>query len=362
MLYHTALDTDPKKGTGTGIYARDAKTGKVLWSADVAEQANQIIVANGRLFAATRQGTIYSFAPQGAKLFGVINEPVEEDPFKGGEAFGSAADTMLKQSDVSAGHATVLDSGVAAEKSGSGVKAGYAIVLDCESGQLAYELAKRTKLYVMAVFGDADKAAAARKAYSRAGMHVSRIVAYHQKEGTKLPFTSYIADLIVSESAVNGGALPKDTDEIARLLKPIRGVALLGGKQTKAALKDWTDAKRGWKVSAGAGNEWAKRVRPRLKESGGWTHDLGDAGHTGSSDDGALKPPLGIYWYGEAQLGRPTGGIRMIDGVFFIYRGRDLAAYDQYTGREMWRRANGATDLVSGRLAHISPVPAHTPG
>ena len=325
VLYHTAFDGNPK--AGTGIYARDPEKGTLLWSADVAEQANQIIVANGRLFAATRQGTIYCFAPQGAKLFGVINESVEKDPFKGGGAFGAAADTMLKQ---------------------SGVSAGYAVVLDCESGELAFELAKRSKLYVMAVFGDADKAAAARKAYSRAGMHVSRIVAYHQKEDTKLPFTSYIADLIVSESAVNGGALPQDTDEIARLLKPIRGVALIGGKQTKAALKDWAGAKKGWKAVADAGNQWAKQVRPRLKEAGGWTHDLGDAGHTGSSDDGALKPPLGIYWYGEPQLGRPTGGIRMMDGVFFLYRGRDLVAYDQYTGREMWRRANGATDLVCG--------------
>ncbi len=325
ILYHTAFDGDPKKGTG--IYARDSEKGTLLWSADVLEQANQIIVANGRLFAATRQGTIYCFAPKGAKKHGVINEPVEADPFEGGKAFGPAADAMLKQ---------------------TGVSAGYAVVLDCESGQLAYELAKRSDLYVLAAFGDADKAAAARKAYGRAGMHVSRIVAYHQKEGTKLPFTSHIANLIVSESALAGGALPADTEDMNRMLKPIRGVALIGGRQTKEGLEKWTGAKKKWTILPDGKNQWARHVRPPLKDPGGWTHDLGDAGHTGSSHDGALKPPLGIYWYGEPQLGRPEGGARMIDGVFLLYRGGDLVAYDQYTGREMWRRANARTDLICG--------------
>ena len=327
VVYSTAFETDAKKGTGTGIYARDPKDGKLLWSADVAEQANQIIVANGRLFAATRQGTIYCFAPEGAKKYGVIDEPVDEEPFEGGETFAPAAEAILKQ---------------------TGVNAGYALVLDCDSGALAYELAKRTKLYVVAAFRDAEKAAAARKAYSRAAMHVSRIVAYHQKEGTKLPFTSYIADLIVSEAAITGGQLPKDTESMARMLKPIRGVALIGGKQSEEALRKWAGEEKGWKILADGDNQWARRVRPALEDSGGWTHAFGDAGHTGCSHDGALKPPLGIYWYGEPQLGYPGPGALMIDGIFLLARGNDLVAYDEYTGREMWRRAHGRTDTVCG--------------
>jgi len=321
-VYNVAL------GKGSGVYARDANTGKLLFSSDMAEDANQVIVANGRLFTATRQGTIYCYAPQGGKKLGVIQEPVETTPFAGDAKLAAAAESMLGQ---------------------SGVKAGYAVVLDSESGALAYELAKRSNLYVLAVFRDADKMAAARKAYNRAGLHVSRIVAYHQEEGKPLPFTSYIADLIVSEGAVSGGQLPTtDQAEINRLLKPIRGVALVGGKQAEEALTKWSGAEKGWKVETKGEDRWAQRTRPALENPGGWTHAYGDAGNTGSSHDGALKGPLGIYWYGEPQLGHPAPGALMIDGVFLLVENGVLVARDQYTGREMWRREQGQTDTVCG--------------
>ena len=67
----------PKNGTGSGIYARDPASGKLLWSAEVAERANQLIVANGRLFASTRQGTIYAFAPEAAKKHGMVEEAID---------------------------------------------------------------------------------------------------------------------------------------------------------------------------------------------------------------------------------------------------------------------------------------------
>jgi len=325
IVYYSAFETDANKAVGSGIYARDAVSGKLLWSADVAEQANQIIVANGRLFAATRQGTIYCFAPKGAKEHGVVEEPVDADPLKGVPHFGAAAETILER---------------------TGVKAGYAVVLDCQSGALAYELAKRTKMYVLAVFPDADEAAAARNAYGRSGMHVSRVIAYHQKDGAKLPFSSYIANLIVSEAAVIGGQLPGNTEELNRMLKPIRGVALIGGKQSQEALKKWIGAEKGWEVVPDGENQWARRVRPALENPGGWTHALGDAGNTGCSHDGALKPPLGIYWYGEPQLEFPGPGALMIDGIFLLCEGDDLVARDEYTGRETWRRGHGRTDTV----------------
>jgi len=325
VVYQTAFVTDAAKGMGTGIYARNATDGKVLWSTDVAEQANQVIVANGRLFASTRQGTIYCFAPKGAKKHGVIEEPVEPKPFATAQNLASAADTILKQ---------------------TGVKDGYAIVLDCESGSLAYQLAKRSNMKVLAAFRDADKAAAARKAYSSAGMHVSRILAYHHKKGEKLPFTSYIANLIVSEAAVTGKQLPIDAEEMNRLLKPIRGIALIGGEQSEQDLKKWVNSSKEWNVLADGKNQWARRVRPRLKNAGGWTHPFGDAGQTGCSHDGALKPPLGIYWYGDPQLGYAAPGALMIDGVFLLCEGANLVARDQYTGRKMWQRAHGRTDTV----------------
>ncbi len=294
ILYHTAFSN----GLKSTIVARDPKDGKVLWSSQMDERANQVIVANGRVFAATRQGTIYCFAPKGkAKVSGEVKEPVDADPFKGGKSFAKAADAIVKQ---------------------SGVTAGYAVVTNCESGELALELAKRTKLYVVSVFSDADKADAARRAYGRAGLHVSRLIAYHQERGAEIPFSSYFANLIVSEREAAGGAELKLTKNLKRILKPIRGVFLAGGK---------------------------RRVRPRLKNAGGWFFNNGDAGNTNSSHDAALKPPLGMLWYGNPHVdyGGRTPGSYIMEGALLVPEGRTIFAYDQYTGRLMWTRPN--TDM-----------------
>ena len=324
--YYAAFYYDATKGTTLG--ARNAGGKEVLWSADVKGQANQIIVANGRLFATTREGVIYCFAPKGAKTFGTVEEKATPKPFGQNKELGTVADAILKE---------------------SGVRAGYAVVLDSDRGALALELAQRSKLYVAAVFHDAVKAAAARQAYEEAGLHVSRLIAYTQKDGEKLPFSRHLADLIVSESAVTGGALPADLEELNRVLKPYRGVAFIGGKQAKAALDAWAGKTGldGWTVVENGGT-WAKRVRPGLEDAGGWTHGLGDAGNSSSSNDGALKGPLGTLWYGEPQLGYPGPGALIIDGVFLLHQGGALIARDAYTGREMWRRDRSNTDTVCG--------------
>ena len=95
-------------------------------------------MANGRLFATTRSGTIYCFAPKGAKKHGVINEAVDASSFADGTGVSHAAlaESIINQ---------------------SSCHAGYALVTDCTSGRLAYQLAKQTKLNVIAVFADADK-------------------------------------------------------------------------------------------------------------------------------------------------------------------------------------------------------------
>ena len=332
VLYHSSFDMDVKKGVGSGIYARNPADGKVLWSAEVAERANQLIVANGRLFVATRRGTIYCFARKGSKSHGTIAEPVEAEPFKTAGTLAQAAKSIIKH---------------------AGVKAGYALVLDCQSGHLAYELAKQADFHVVAVFDDAAKAIAARRAYSKAGSHVSRLVATHKAPGTKLAFPSYFADLIVSESAAGGGALPKDTENLNRMLKPIRGVALIGGKQNAETMKKWADAsgQANWKVVKGDGL-WARRLRPQLENAGGWYHPYADAGNTNCSADAALKGPLGVLWYGTPHLGHGTGAPAsswVVDGILLLPEDDgNLAAFDQYTGRPLWRRARSRTDTVAG--------------
>ena len=321
VLYHSMFQLDPTKGVGSKIIARSPSDGNVLWSTQVPERANQLIVANGRLFAATRRGTIYCFAAPGTAKHGTRTEPVADAPIAHKQAFQPIAASIVRQTNI---------------------REGYALVLDCDSGALAYQLAKQTKLSICAVFDDKAKATAARAAYHRAKLNGSRITAYHRPANTRLPFPSYYADLIVSEAAAKGRLPTKETiEDFSRILKPIRGIALFGGGKANAReLKAWnaTTRQNDWNIVRFGAALWTRRVRPELAEAGSWTHQLGDAGHSGSSDDGALKGPLGVLWYGPPVLryGNNRMPARVKHGLMVLPVHDGIAACDQYTGRRLW--------------------------
>ncbi|MHC4983970.1 MAG: malectin domain-containing carbohydrate-binding protein, partial [Planctomycetota bacterium] len=154
---------------------------------------------------------------------------------------------------------------------------------------------------------------------------------------------------ILSEAAIINGALPDGvaSGEMLRMLKPIKGVAMIGspGKLTAGAVKAWLEDRKlpGAEVVT-TGGAWAKIVRPAIPGSGAWTHQYGDLGNTGCSHDRALKAPLGVLWYGApgerkmidrhymAQAPLTAGGVLVSPGKADVIEG-----YDAYTGRWLWR-------------------------
>ena len=306
-----------------------------LWKAEMTGWPCQVIAANGRVFVSTREGRIHAFGARKAKQHGIIKQAVAAEPFKEDAELAEAADTILKETKLTQG---------------------YAVVLDSTSGRLAHELAKASQLRVVAVFDDEKQAKAARKRYHATGQHVGRVLAWYRKPPatgsgqavSRLPFPRYFADLIVSEAAARDGKLPKDVAaDIQRNLKPIRGIALFGGKETKEkALKRWADDTKlpGWKRTTEGGN-WASYVRPRLPKAGGWLDAAGDAGNTMCSNDNVLKPPLGVIWVGPPFSDQHSRGMTpaiLVDGVL-VHQVTSLAnpvgkteGYDAYTGRKLW--------------------------
>jgi len=340
VVYSAAYRANADTGVDGKVFARDAGDGKELWSAEIPEWPSQVIAANGMLFVSTRSGAIHAYGAAGSKKVGLVAEAIDADPFKATPSFAQAVADIVARTAKTEGHA---------------------LVLDCDSGALAQELAKRTKLQIYAIFSDAAKAAAACEAYDRAGTHITRITALHRKPGTDLPYPSRIADLIVSESASAGGGLPSDIETVTRLLKPIRGVALFGGPKTsRQTVSEWIAATKqtDWQAVT-EGGCWAKRAAPHLAGSGGWTHRLGDAGNTMCSQDAVLKGPLGVAWYGPPYSSRGRKGLTppiISDGVLVClyqnYINRKITnaqGFDQYTGRRLWRRDNAQTDTCAGR-------------
>jgi len=322
----------PAEGKDGAVFALDARDGKNLWEVRIPERTHQMAVAGGRLFVSTRQGTIYCFGLPGEEGGGVVDESVEPDPFtqvqdKDIQACRHAAQRILAANDPG-------EQGLGLEKEG------FALVLDCDSGALAFSLAKSSNLYICAVFDDPDKAQTARRRFSRANLLASRISVWFREPGTRLPYSPNFADLIVSERAAVGGVMPDYSVELEHLLKPIRGIALLGGKQEEKVVAQWvaTAGTGEWKTMIQHEMRWAVHVRPPVDNGGGWTHANGNPGNTMCSHDSALKPPLGIVWYGppysKHSLGRPP---LVHNGVLVCPIDENtVEGYDAYNGRKLW--------------------------
>ena len=107
------------------------------------------------------------------------------------------------------------------------MRRGYCLILGCETGELAVELARRSEMMIYAVSPDREKVETARKRIDSSGLYGGRIsVEAWPLDG--LPYADYFANLVVSETAVLGGQLPPAPAEMFRMLKPVGGVALLG--------------------------------------------------------------------------------------------------------------------------------------
>ena len=226
----------------------------------------------------------------------------------------------------------------------SGVRRGYCLVLGCESGQMAMELALRTDLQIIAVEPDADKVEKARRLLDSIGLYGSRITVHHGPLD-KLPYADRTTNLIVSERTLTTGQLPPSIEEVCRVLRPSGGVAWFALPQNTptADVEAWLKKSplEGWKVEQTDAETTAVLRRGPSAGSGQWTHLYADAGNSACSND-SIAGPLQIQWFG-----RP-GPRQMVDrhhrgmgpltvaGRLFVVGNDRLKAVDAYNGTPLW--------------------------
>ena len=390
-------------GGANEVAAYNAADGKRLWTGKTDGNVYGLAIANGSLFASTDKGVIHCFGT-------------------GGEKRGTATDSAKPKSDGSPGFS--LPSGPASAKNRdwhqrseqgeqrrclsrfspstklgrryakaadeivkqAKVAKGYCLVLDCGDGQLAYELAKRTKWRIIGVESDPKKVKRARKLLRSAGLYGGRVVV-HQVAPGELPYQKYIANVITSDTFARDGRLPSVPSAIVqRVLRPDGGVLVFFGPMKAAAgdvaadktplprkrngrsgpipkvLKAEVDRLFGWymknmneNIRTGMGmggvtvNSDAKttmyvRRRPWLSGAGEWTHLYANTSNTASSNDADGRGPLALQWFG-----RP-GPRKMVDrhnramspvysaGRLFVSGLDHIVAADAYNGTILWRR------------------------
>jgi outer membrane protein assembly factor BamB len=228
------------------------------------------------------------------------------------------------------------------------VTEGYCLLLGLGAGRLAEELARLSRLHVVALDPDAERVQAVRKRLDAAGLYGTRVAA-HAADPLSFPLPPYFASLIVSEDldAAGSQAGRKLAEKVFHSLRPYGGVACLpisteehdafSQRVLEAGLENAA-------VERSGGFTLLRRVGA-LPGSGEWTHQNCDAANTCLSKDTRVRAPLGILWFGgpthEKVLPRHGHGPteQVVGGRLFIEGPNHIQARDVYTGRVLWEAA-----------------------
>jgi outer membrane protein assembly factor BamB len=316
------------------VTALVATTGKEVWKVNVEGSARGLAVASGNLVVSTTTGKVYCFTSTPVANASA-SAPAMDDPFPTDQwtaVYQRAAEELLQA---------------------TGVKRGYCLVVGNEQGRLAFELAKRSELEILAVEPDEQKVQACRQVLSATGLYGNRITV-HQADLNAIPHSDYFANLIVSDSLLLTGTIPGDPDKLARHLKPAGGVIALGrpanapgGVLPEATVKAWLAkmplADHSHIRTAGS---WVTLTCGMLPGAGKWTHQYADPANTANSRDQLVKGGLGVLWYGdpgqELMVNRHMGAVGplVINGRMFIQGETCLMAYDAFNGQFLWKIDN----------------------
>lgn len=287
-------------GSRDTVRAVDIATKKIVWENAVEGIAYGIAAAGGRLYVSTDRGKIYCFGKSRASSPPVLAAKPARDPYgAGSDRAAAAADAIIKR---------------------SGITQGYCLDFDCNGGRLAYELAKRTELQIIAIDDDAAAVATARRKLAQAGLYGPRVTVLHADlKETHLP--NYFANLVVSGASVAGGPGAAKTAEVLRLQRPCGGTICMGR----------------------AGSLRISRRGP-LPGADNWTHQWANPANTTCSSDTLVRAPLGVLWFdslgpkGMRACKQKGPAPLVVDGRIYVEGGRFIRCQDAYNGRLMWEK------------------------
>jgi len=278
------------------VAAVDVTSGQTTWTAKAEGSVYGLALADARLYVSTDRGTIQCFDGISESHPAVI-EPEKESPKSDQhKLYATAAEEIIRR---------------------TGVTEGYCLDLACGGGQLALELARRTKLQIYGVEEDAATVQSARRMLDEAGLYGVRVTV-HQADPTSVSYPNYFADLVVSGRSLTEGpdVVPEET--AARLQRPYGGIVCVG---RPGAMKE--------------------SARGPLEGAADWTHLYADCANTVCSGDRRLQAPLAMLWFRQTDLFMPTrhgrGPAPLVrDGRMFVEGVNVLRAVNVYNGRTLW--------------------------
>ena len=236
----------------------------------------------------------------------------------------------------------------------SKAKGGYCLVIGGVDGSLVLEMIRQSDFQFILIEEDPEVASKIRKNLDSAGVYGARATVKFGSLSERI-FGPMMFNLIVSERNVLAGAIPKDpASDVFRYLAPAGGALVLSkGKEASLTQKWLGDLDTRYIRNEKNEPVWFVSERSKLKGSGDWTHQYGNAQNTSCSDDELVKGAMGVKWWGEpGPRPMPDRGPRnpaplSAGGKLYIQGDRVLFGLDAYNGTVLWsqscpemRRAN----------------------
>jgi len=345
------------------------------WETKIDGMPWSMLAADNRLFVVTLEGRIYCFGQGGHEP---QHHPPREPlpPAAAGDEWAKTAREVIQRTQITDG---------------------YCLVLGLGTGRLTEELARQSKLQIIAVDPDPATVAALRARLDAEGIYGTRVAA-HVGDPLTFPFPPYLASLIVSEdsslilqrpggdegrgarggSEIENGKLPTINSQLPprprfsapetirklfETLRPYGGVACLAippARQESFAQQVSGLELRYAQVKRDGDFVLLTRVGA-LPGSADWTHQYADAANTLVSRDTRVKAPLGLLWFGGSSNAGSLprhghGPSEQVVGGRLIIEGTDrLRALDVYTGRVLW-------DAMLPKLGRPYDNTSHQPG
>jgi len=311
------------------LEAYSISDGKFIWDQQVEGCVYGLSISRQKLFASTDKGYIYCFCPGEPQKSKIVNAGGNIKFFKSNTYYKESARQILDQINV---------------------KKGFCLVLDCNKGNLAYEIAMQSEMNIIGVEKNSKKVKKLREKFDRAGLYGNRVTIFG---GTlkELAFTDYFANLIVSDNLLTSGKLTEPIEEIYRVLSPGGGVAYLGQPKGKRKLsrkniENWiNDSIVQNRMIDEKNGIWLKIQREKLPGSGEWTHLYANVQNTASSDDRIVNDShLVPQWFGEPgpremadRHHRATAPL-FKNGIVYVPGFARLIATDSYNGTLLWEK------------------------
>jgi len=293
---------------------------KIIWQTAIEGRIWNMLAADSKLFAITREGTVYCFSGEKSEV------KILEDKVSPLSKTADLFPTILKNTRITEG---------------------WCLVLGIKDGKSIKEIVGKTNLHVVGVDPDAGKINRLRRVFDNAGIYGKR-VSLLIGDPMKISLPPYMASLVISENpegaATSEGG--KFLEKIYQCLRPFGGTACLvlspeeGGRF--AAMSRGSKLP-GLELEQENGMVFVRRSGA-LPGSADWTHQNANPANTLVSRDKRVKAPLGLLWFGgsshEKILPRHGHGpTPQAAGGRLVIEGPDsLRAMDIYTGRIVWDR------------------------